>query len=303
MKNTIRGLFLLVLVYFQFSHCLAQKKDDGLLATPYPGSIIDPNRALSGAPSRAVLEARSREYFSKDPMEKVKAYYKTLGEFHVSPEGNHIYAVDVIPFKDVYDMVTKRGGQIGEGGESFFGGTAAGMTLYGKPLNTTSYSAIKVFERLEQAYLQRFQEVDNADPENMKKRLEDPELKQVESRYEHLKWSYFMQSNQKRTDGPPGNLSMDEVLFNKYWIAPEEALTKENADLQKKMTEATTQMKYDEATKLGDRMMKLMESQNDPKEHWKTALKCLEEMDKHAYATKIVIDMHPSKWDLTPPKD
>ena len=62
-------------------------------------------------------------------------------------------------------------------------------------------------------------------------------------------------------------------------------------------------MQYDAATKLGDRMMELSGIQSNPKNDWDTAIKCLEEMERNAYATKIVIDMHPSKWDLTPPKE
>jgi len=280
----------------------AQGKSDGLLATPYPGSVVDPNRDLAGAPSRAVLDARSREFFSKDPGDKVKEFYKTLGEFHASPEGDHIQVCDVILFKDVVAIVEKKGGVVGEGGDNFWGGTSAGVTLHGKPTNNNfHYSVIKVYENLEQAYLKRFQNPDNPDLENMGKHLEDPELKKIEARYEHLKWAYYMQSIEKRKDAMAGKLSMDEVVYDKCYTAPEEARQKEIKQVQKKLTDASISMKFDEASKLGDRLMKLM--QDDPKDQWGTAIKCLEEMDKHAYLTKIVIDTHPSKWDLTPPKN
>lgn len=112
-----------------------------------------------------------------------------------------------------------------------------------------------------------------------------------------------MQTSEKKKDDVQRNLSMDEVMYDKYFTAPADARTKELAELQRKMADASAKMKYDEAGKLGERMMKLMEEQNDPKRKWNTATKCLEEMEKYAYATKIVIDMHPSKWDLTPPKN
>ena len=304
MKTTKAFLYLLVFI-LQSTVGYSQGKDGGLLATLYPGSVAETNLGTN-ASLKALLDARSRTFYTKDSMEKVVALYTTSlgGPFEVSSSGDWIHTRSVIPFSEVVDIVTKKGATVGEGGESFWGGTMAGVTLFGKVTNNAfHYSAIKVFEALQGAYLQKVQDPNNPDFTNMAKRLEDPELKRVEDRYEHLKWSYFVQTKEKRKDNAPGNLSMDEVIYDKYFIAPAEARTKELEMVQKKYNDAMAKLNYDEATKLGDRMMELSGIQPDHKKQWDTAIKCLQEMDKHAYATKIVIDMHPSKWDLTPPKN
>ena len=309
MKTTKAFLFLFFIL--QCTCCYSQGKDGGLLAAPYPGSIVETFPGTTDASWRALMDARSRTYYSKDPMEKVKEHYtKLLGPFEEA-WANYNYTRHVVPFSDVYDIVTKRGGSIGEGGESFYGGTMAGVTLFGVVLSKVeTYVPVngivnKVLEDIKGTYVQRFQEVDGVDgidPAKMLKRMEDPELKQTEARYEHMKWAYFLETKEKRKDNLPGNMSIAEVIYDKYFVAPAEARMKELADVQKKYADAMAKMKYDEAGKLGDRMVKLSGMQSNPKEDWDTAIKCLEELAKNAYATKIVIDMHPSKWDLTPPK-
>ncbi len=92
---------------------------------------------------------------------------------------------------------------------------------------------------------------------------------------------------------------MDEVIYEKCVEAPEKEALKEEQALVKKMTELTTQMKYDEAGKVGDRMTQLSSRHTDAKRNWDIAIKCLQELEKNAYATKIVIDKHPSQWDLS----
>lgn len=306
MKKTSAFFTLILVLVLQYNVCYAQGKDGALLASPYPGSVVEPNPVQFSAPTKAMTDARLKVFYSKDTMEKIREHYtKLLGAFEVSPSGDHIFTHQVIPFKDVAEMVTKKGGIIGEGGDNFWGGTSAGVTLYGKS-NNTNYSVVKVFEKLQGAYLLRTQNLDNpenSDPLNAAKRLEDPELKKIVTRYEYLKWSYFMQSTEKKKDDPKTTLSMDEALFNKYFVAPAEARQKEIEVLSKKMTEATTLQKFDEAGKIGDRLTALALGQMDGKEDWKAAQACLKEMETVAYATIIVIDTHPSKWDLTPPKN
>ncbi len=65
------------------------------------------------------------------------------------------------------------------------------------------------------------------------------------------------------------------------------------------MQELSAQRKYGEAGKIGDRMMQLSSRQTDARWNWDNAIKCLQELEKNAYATKIVIDKHPSQWDLS----
>lgn len=303
MTMIVRCTYLVTLLTFQILQILAQGKVDGLLAQPYPASVAETFPELDAA-SRSIVDARSRTFYTKDPMEKVRAHYtKLLGPFEEYWK-DYIYNRDVVPFKDVVDIITKRGGTIGEGGESFFGGTFAGVTISGPPINgTANYSVVKVYESLDQAYVLRFQEADGGDPEKMQKHMEDPELVQVKKKYEHLKVAYFVDTKEKRKDNKPGSLAMDEVIYDKYFTAPAEARAKELADVQKNYSDALTKMQYDAATKLGDRMVQLSGIQPNHKQDWDTAILCLQEMEKHAYTTKIVIDMHPSKWDLTPPEN
>ena len=293
--RTLRVCMFQLVLFLYFSFCQAQKKDDVLLAAPYPGSIVETNPGVTDASERKLMDSRSRTYYTKDSMEKVKAHYtKLLGALEEHQEG-YVYRKEVVSFKDIYDIVQKRGGSIGEGeGEQF-----AGVTISGPPTNgSTNYSVVKVYESLEKAYLLRFQD---EDPVNVQKRMEDPELVQVKQKYEHLKTAYFIQTNQKRKDNFSGTFKVDEVLYDKYYTSAEETRKKEMEETQKKYMDAMTKMKYDEASKLGDQMMKYTQPQT--KDDWNTALKCLQEMEKYAYATKIEIDMHPSKWDLAPPKN
>jgi hypothetical protein len=297
MKHMLLALCLLCAGVIPLSTCWPQGAGGGLLAKQYPGSVVDPNRSLEGAPSKAVRDARSSEFYSKDPVEKVQGFYKTAGEFRLSSEGDYILVWDVVPFGQVVGIVEKKGGSVGEGGNDFWGGTMAGVTVHGKPTNGSfHYSVTKVFDALEKAYLLRFQDPDNFDPASIAKHLEDPELKSVKAKYEHLGGAYYMESNINRKDGYSGVLSMLEVIYDQFYTDPAAARAKELQEVQKQYNNAITKMQYDEATKLGDRMMKLSGIQPDHQADWNTAIKCLEEMDKHAYRTKIVIDTHPSRW-------
>ncbi len=267
MKNT--KAFLLLFLNLQFSY--SQGKD-GLVAVPYPGSMAEPP-----------VEPNSRTFYTKDLIEKVMAHYtKTLGAFEISPQGNNVYSREVIPFKEVMDYLAKHGINMGETGVS------AGITLFGKP---TSYNVtvVNVMDRLKSAYLMRFN-IDVDDPSAISKHMEDAELNQTIARYEHVKWEYFPLSNGKH---------IDEIVYEKQITTPENAVVKEQQELSTKMQQLMAQMKYDEATKVGDRMTQLSALSTDSKWNWDLAIKCLQELEKNAYPTKIVIDKHPSQWDLS----
>jgi hypothetical protein len=297
MKATKIFLFIFFVLAVQPSYCTAQGKIDGLVAAPYPGSAQETNPGVTDALERKAMDSRSRTYYTKDSMDKVKTYYTKLVGPLEEYDKSYVFNKAVIPSNEVYDIVTKRGGSIGEGDGN--NATFAGVTMYGPPINgSANYSVVKVYESLEKAYALRFQE---DDPTKLQKRLEDAELVQVKQKYEHLKTAYFLQTNQKRKDNMPGTFKVDEVLYDKYYTSAEETRQKELEEIQKKYTDAMTKMKYDEATKLGDQMMKYTQPQT--KDDWNTALKCLQEMEKNAYTTMIIIDMHPSKWDLTQPKE
>jgi hypothetical protein len=181
----------------------------------------------------------------------------------------------------------------------------AGVTLYGKPTNNaTHYSVEQVFDKMKKAYMERFKDQLAEDPSALQKHIDDPELKKLEDRYEHLKLDYFLLTGEKRKDGGANNLTMDEVIYNKYFTSPAEARAKEQEELQKKYMAAISKMDYDGAAKISNRIVELSGiAPTDGTDDMKTIIKCLDEMDMNAYATKIVIDMHPSKWDLTLPKN
>jgi len=270
--------YLLFLVLaLTFSLCHPQGKESVLVAAPYPGSIIE-------LPPVASSEPNSQTFYTKDSLEKVKAHYtKSLGEFEQTSEGVTTYFREAIPSNDVMDFLAKQGILMGE--SRMF----AGVTLSGRSLNP-NITVTNVFDKLKGAYLQRFTTPDVEDPSTITKHLDDAELKQTIARYEHIEWEYFPWAKEKHLDG---------VIFDKYYVAPEEAVVKEQRELGEKMRVLMTQGKYDEATKVGDRMTKLSARQSDGRLNWDTAVKCLQELEKNAYATQIVIDMHPSKWDLS----
>jgi hypothetical protein len=283
MKTPNVILFLVCIVVLQFSPCYSQGKDS-LVTAPYPGSITEPPVVLSESYHQLSYSKQSNQqtFYTKDPIEKVMAHYtKVLGAFEEQSPGS--YFREAIPSNDVMDFLAKQGIQMGE--TRVF----AGITLFGKPVNY-NVTVVNVMDKLKSAYLMRFNSLDVEDPSTVTKHLEDPELKQTIARYEHVKWEYFPLVKDKY---------MDKVIWEKYIVAPEEAAAKEEQELVKKMTELTTQMKYDEATKVGDRMTQLSSRHTDAKRNWDMAIKCLQELEKNAYATKIVIDKHPSQWDLS----
>jgi UvrB/UvrC motif-containing protein len=299
MKTATVYVWLLLILVLYPSASNAQEKSDGLLTAPYPGSVFEANPVLSGVP-KSVVDARGRTFYTKDSIDKVKAHYtKLLGEFEDASGGEHLYRREVILFKDVVQLVGKRGGIIGEGGDNFYGGAYAGVTL-SAPMTNPNGTMAKVLDQLQRAYLLRFQNAETLDLADLAKHAEDPELKQIQSRYEHLKWSYFLQSKEKGKDTIPGGRAVDDVIYDRYFVTPEKDRQKELEELQKKMNQATTQMRYDEATALGDRLTKLAIGPKDPRESMDIVMKCLQELDKNAYATKIFIDAHPSKWVIRP---
>jgi hypothetical protein len=241
------------------------------VAAQYPGSITEPP-----------VEPNSRTFYTKDSIEKVMAHYtKSLGAFEERSQNN--YFREAIPSNDVMDYLAKQGIQMGETR------VYAGIKLFGKQINPNG-RVTKVMEKLKGAYLMRFKNDEVVDLSSITKHLEDPELKQTIARYEHVEWEYFPLMKEKY---------MDEVIFEKYFVAPEEAAQKEEQELAKKVGQLMSQMKYDEAIKVQDRMTKLSSRHSDARWNWDNAIKCLQEMEKNAYATKIVIDKHPSQWDLS----
>lgn len=283
MKN-MKALLLLLFVFdLQHSLCYSQGKD-GLVAAQYPGSITEPPvvPSESSQPKSYNKESNQRTFYSKDPLEKVMAHYtKSLGAFEDRSQNN--YFREAIPSNDVMDYLAKQGIQMGETR------VYAGVTLSGKQINPNG-TVTKVLEKLKGAYLMRFKNDEVVDLSSITKHLEEPELKQTVARYEHIAWEHFPRAKEKY---------MDEVIFEKYFVAPEEAAQKEEQELAKKMVELGTQMKYDEAMKISDRMTKLSSRHSDASKNWDNAIKCLQELEKNAYATQIVIDKHPSQWDLS----
>jgi hypothetical protein len=208
-------------------------------------------------------------------------YTKSLGAFEDNGQNN--YFREAIPSNDVMDYLAKQGVQFGETR------VYAGVRLSGKNINANN-TVTKVFDKLKSAYLMRYKDDENQDLSSITKHLEEAELKQTIARYEHVGWEHFPLAKEKH---------MDEVIFEKYFVAPEEAATKEEQELAKKMTALMTQMKYDEAMKVGDRMTQLSSRHSDASKNWDAAIKCLQELEKNGYATMIVIDKHPSQWDLS----
>lgn len=306
MKTTKRFLTLLFVLVLQASLCYAQAKDNGLVAARYPGSVEETHPDITDAAEKKSVDSRSRTYYSKDAADKVMAHYtKSLGgKFEPGYGGDWVFSCRVIPYQDVIDIITKRGGELSEGGDNF-GGTMAGVTVHGKPTNNAfHYSVLQVYDKMQKAYLSRFQDEFAADASALQKHAEDPELKELQNRYEHLKLDYFVLTGEKRKEGGANNLTMDEVIYNKYFTNPAEARAKEQEELQKKYTDAMTKMNYDEAARIGNRMVELSGMvPTDGKTDMNTIIQCLDEMDNNAYATMIVIDTHPSKWDLAQPKN
>ena len=208
-------------------------------------------------------------------------YTKSLGAFEDKSQNS--YFREAIPSNDVMDLLAKRGVQMGETR------VYAGVALSGKQINPNG-TVTKALDKLKGAYLMRFKNDDVQDLSTITKHLEEAALKQTIACYEHIAWEHFPRAKEK---------FMNEVIFEKYFMAPEEAAKKEEQELARKMTELMTQRKYDEASKIGDRMTKLSSRHSDARLNWDAAIKCLQELEKNAYTTMIVIDKHPSQWDLS----
>lgn len=284
--------WLLVVAGFllETSFCTGQTSKPGprLVAEPYPGSVAETYPGGGNPFSQVPVETRLRRFFSKDPGDKVEAYYARK----YGPFTDHW--VSIVPEKEIYEFLEKQGIHTGEAGGDEVGGVGAGVTVIGKA--TSSNNAVtRALERLQQAYVQRFVNEENYDAA---KHMEDKELKQALQKYEPLQWAHYMPTKMMNKESTR-HLMMDDVLFDKYFEAPERAMAKEQEELVRKMTDASTSGKYDEATKIGDRMMQLSQRQTDISWQWPVAIKCLDEMKANAYATIVVIDVHPSQWDLS----
>src|ERR1041385_8184820 len=175
MKRHCEGLILLAALLLQMAHCHAQSR--GLLADPYPGAILLTNPSVTDPAMRKIMDARARSYYTTDPLEKVQAHYaRLLGAFEEEWK-SYIYKRAIVSVNEVYAIVTKRGGSIGEGGESFYGGAFAGVTLTGPPVNgTTNASVRNVYDALERAFAQRLQAGGEVDLEKARQHMEDPEI-------------------------------------------------------------------------------------------------------------------------------
>lgn len=299
--TTIRilGSLFLILV-LQSSHCFSQGKKSGLLADPYPGSV--PAFNPDTGETRRIEDARNREFYSKDPLYKVQAFYtRALGPFESAGTGDSDVIHMIMGLGEVGKSVAPKGGEIGEGGDNFYGGAFAGVTLHGKP-NSSNGKIDEVFDKLQKAYLARFQNGENIDLQSIATHLEDPELKKIEKQYDHLRWAHYQPTPGKRTDNVAGYQTTERVIFDKYFTSPEERRQKQIAELQQEVVRLTNEHRFEEAGKVGNRMAELAMPQDETKGQMENVMKCLQELDAAAYATVIGIDMHPSNWIIEPAK-
>jgi hypothetical protein len=91
---------------------------------------------------------------------------------------------------------------------------------------------------------------------------------------------------------------VNEAIHDKHYKDAAEALVKEQGDLMKKMNDATMAGKYDEATKYGERLTEISMLAMDSNYNWNQAIRCLDDLQLNAYATKIVIDRPLAEWEL-----
>ncbi len=291
MKKRTSILLLVVVLLLQVSVCFPQDKKRTLLVPAYPGSVAEPY----GPPEKfdypfVPIESRMQIFFSKDPFVKIKAHYeKSAGKFESANDNVVAYYAAVVPSLEVMKFLEGKGVVIGEGGSSVdYRGDRAGVTIYDKP-NSYVVTVVNVLDGLKNAYTQKFIGAEGEDMNSVMKHLEDPELTKVLEKYEHVKWSYFQTVNGRQ---------MSEVIHDKHYKDADAALVNEQRDLTKKMTDLMTAGKYDEATKVGERMTEISMLAMDSKYNWDKAIKCLDELQLNAYATKFVIDRPLSEWEI-----
>ena len=292
MKTSKPILLLTLAVVLLAGICHSQGSPSGpkLVAEQYPRSVAEPVPAGGHPWSQVPVATRLRRFFTKDESEKVEAYYtKKYGPFedHYRP---------MMATTEIEAILAQHGIRYGgETGGDEVGGVGAGVTVIGREANSSN-AAHQALDRLTRAYLARF--INDEDP-NPAKHMEDPELKQTLARYESLETAHYVTTTVKDT-ATQRNLTMDEVLFDKYFDAPGRAMLKEQEELREKLTAATMSKKYDEAGRLGNKLVELVQRQSNTSWQWDVAIKCLDEMTANAYATIVVIDVHPSQWDLSP---
>jgi hypothetical protein len=269
----------------------AQEKQRTLLAPAYPGSVAEEYPAAPEGYAGVPFESRYQTLHSKDSFEKVRAFYGKAGcTFEeIGDDASGFYAV-LVPATEVMAWLTKHGVVIGEGGSSYdTQGERAGVTIWGKPKSYNT-RVVGVLDRLKGAYLMKFIGVEGEDGSTMANHLEDSAFTKVYKQYEHVQWEHF-----PTLKGRP----MDETLIDKHYTTPAAALAKEQEELVKKMTALSTAGKYDEAGKVGDRMMQISTIATDYQYNWDAAIRCLQEMEASAYPVRILIDRPPAEWDLS----
>ena len=269
-----QGLTLaLVLAAMNNAHAAADA--DKLLIASYPNSVrfvyLEDKQTIAQdkrlKPIRRLQSANIQAFYTRDTVEKVKAYYENqLGPFRNGPlaakSSGHIeidpvitYSKIVLPATQVAALTSKRSAwPLGiefhalnadvhtQGSDDQF--TSVGP-YFGKLLNLTDTCSAELAYSF------------------------------VASEHRHLAASFFQLTDRKTADGK--RMTIDEVIY---------------ADCDAKSNAEAHLVKHrGEARSAGESSAMM-----DHEGAWDKWVACLKKLDQHDFKTLIIIDRHPSQW-------
>ena len=256
----------------------AQQGTAKLIAPTYPGAISVPHENEEGylsewrviySYSRDVFTDKTRSFFSKDPIETVRAYYdREIGEMQNRPLGAFSESMKPGPYIFARLMGRYEGGP----GEltQFFGIEL--RALEPREVDTpTNYPAVgPIFQKLTVGQISG--------------QATQGQFDALVEEYKHLAWMFYPLTDERNERGR--RLVMDKVVFNQCVKQAAGGMSRE--EVMAKMAELTQQGRTQELQKLMEKVMGAGGSSS-----WDTWVDCLKKLEDEGYRTLITIHLQP----------
>ncbi len=231
----------------------------GLLGEVYPG-------AVEATCDKAHDPIRRHVFYTKDGIDQVYSFYQELYGQYEHESRNHYSWVLKIHFAEYAGLSIKT--PRGAVREDFQAGPAAVA-----PPECYSH---ELFQPLNQIAMNQ--------PEKSN------EFVDVCNRFLHLTWSYYMDSPEPDQEGRPRSMKEHILAAHKQ---KHPRMTEESMeDAYARMVAMAMAGQTEEVDRIGRQMIE----GTGPTVEWDEYLSLLEELDSHAYQTRIVIQTDPSDW-------
>ncbi|MFP4084691.1 MAG: hypothetical protein ACLFP9_05650 [Desulfonatronovibrio sp.] len=109
-------------------------------------------------------------------------------------------------------------------------------------------------------------------------------------RYVHLTWSFFQDTDELDRHGR--RMGMDEYLLSRHKHSKRPLSPDSMHEAYAKMQELALSGRTEEARKMAQQMQNAFTRNED----WEEWIRLLEDINEHAFQTKVMINTHPSTW-------